>query len=219
MAGLAGYLYSLEYARTRLQGRPNSNKDPEAPQIPIIEHADVKRMLLAQKAAVEGGLALSILCTELVDKLAISESEFERADIELLVIGDGNLRENLEGQVAKELIKAQFIGRVDNPWLKAAAGDLLIVTSASEGDGLVVIEGLQNEIPMLLIDIPDLRRFNFPDKNYCTDSQDFTNRINSFKENLSDLRIPSTFADEILSRRSLATIGNTWEVFLNSIQY
>ena len=85
MAGLAGYLYSLEYARTRLQGRPNSNKDPEAPQIPIIEHADVKRMLLAQKAAVEGGLALSILCTELVDKLAISESEFERADIELLL--------------------------------------------------------------------------------------------------------------------------------------
>lgn len=109
-----------------------------------------------------------------------------------------------------------FLGRVDNPWLEVVPGDLLIVTSMSEGDGLVVIEGLQYGIPMLLIDIPDLRRFNFPDRNYCTDLQDFVDRINSFKENLSALKIPSIVADEILSSRSLAAVGNTWEKFLNS---
>ena len=39
-----------EYARERPQGRPPALKDPSAPQVPIIEHADVRRMLLAQKS-------------------------------------------------------------------------------------------------------------------------------------------------------------------------
>jgi alkylation response protein AidB-like acyl-CoA dehydrogenase len=48
-SGIAGYQYSLQYARARKQGRDPSSKDPLSPMIPIIEHADVKRMLLAQK--------------------------------------------------------------------------------------------------------------------------------------------------------------------------
>lgn len=44
-----------------------SAKDPATPQIPIIEHADVKRMLLAQKSYVEGALALALYCGRLVD--------------------------------------------------------------------------------------------------------------------------------------------------------
>lgn len=65
--GYTGYLKSLEYARGRPQGRPLGVKDPSTPQVPIIEHADVKRMLLAQKAYVEGGLALALYCAKLVD--------------------------------------------------------------------------------------------------------------------------------------------------------
>jgi butyryl-CoA dehydrogenase len=57
-SGIAGYQYSLQYARERKQGRDLKNKDPTSPMIPIIEHADVKRMLLAQKAYAEGSLAL-----------------------------------------------------------------------------------------------------------------------------------------------------------------
>ena len=47
---------SLDYARTRPQGRPSARggKDPTQPQVPIIEHADVRRMLLAQKTYVRG---------------------------------------------------------------------------------------------------------------------------------------------------------------------
>ena len=59
MCGLGGYLSSLDYAHQRLQGRLPNNKDPSSPPVPIIEHADVKRMLLAQKAAVEGAMALT----------------------------------------------------------------------------------------------------------------------------------------------------------------
>ena len=70
MLGLAGYYASLDYARNRAQGRPigSSGKDAAAPQVRIIEHADVKRMLLAQKAYGEGALALALFCARLVDE-------------------------------------------------------------------------------------------------------------------------------------------------------
>ena len=61
MLGYAGYLYSLNYARERPQGRLPDGKTPP-PQVSIIEHADVKRMLLAQ-AYVEG--AFDWVCTPL----------------------------------------------------------------------------------------------------------------------------------------------------------
>ncbi len=65
--GYTGYLKSVQYARERPQGRPLGVRDPSTPQVPIIEHPDVKRMLLAQKAYVEGGLALGLYCAKLVD--------------------------------------------------------------------------------------------------------------------------------------------------------
>ncbi|MDH0865215.1 acyl-CoA dehydrogenase [Mitsuaria sp. GD03876] len=70
MLGYAGYEASLEYARQRPQGRPvtAAGKDAAQPQRPIVEHADVKRMLLAQKSYVEGGLALELFCARLVDE-------------------------------------------------------------------------------------------------------------------------------------------------------
>jgi alkylation response protein AidB-like acyl-CoA dehydrogenase len=70
MLGMAGYHASLDYAKNRLQGRPitGAGKDALAPQSRIIEHADVKRMLLAQKAYCEGALALELYCARLVDE-------------------------------------------------------------------------------------------------------------------------------------------------------
>jgi alkylation response protein AidB-like acyl-CoA dehydrogenase len=66
--GYAGHLASVEYAKQRTQGRPVDAKDPARPQVALIEHADVKRMLLAQKAYVEGALALGLYCWMLVDE-------------------------------------------------------------------------------------------------------------------------------------------------------
>lgn len=70
MLGMAGYYASLDYAKNRPQGRPVGvgGKDAAQPQIRIIEHADVKRMLLAQKAYCEGALALELYCARLVDE-------------------------------------------------------------------------------------------------------------------------------------------------------
>jgi len=71
MLGYAGYEASLDYAKQRPQGRSigPAGKDAAQPQIAIVEHADVKRMLLAQKSYVEGGLALELYCARLVDEL------------------------------------------------------------------------------------------------------------------------------------------------------
>lgn len=71
--GYAGYLTALDYARTRPQGRPVAAKDPNSAMVPIIEHADVRRMLLASKSYVEGGLALELYCGKLVDELQTGE--------------------------------------------------------------------------------------------------------------------------------------------------
>ena len=77
MLGMAGYYASLEYAKTRPQGRPlgAGGKDSSQPQIRIIEHADVKRMLLAQKSYCEGGLALELYCARLVDEQHTAEPQ------------------------------------------------------------------------------------------------------------------------------------------------
>ena len=70
MLGMAGYEASLDYAKNRSQGRPvtGAGKDALAPQSRIIEHADVRRMLLAQKSYCEGALALELYCARLVDE-------------------------------------------------------------------------------------------------------------------------------------------------------
>jgi len=70
MLGLAGYYASLAYARNRTQGRAvgAGGKDASQPPVAIIAHADVRRMLLAQKSYCEGALALELYCARLVDE-------------------------------------------------------------------------------------------------------------------------------------------------------
>jgi butyryl-CoA dehydrogenase len=82
--GYAGFEASLAYAKERRQGRPMGfeGKDPNLPPVRIIEHADVRRMLLAQKAYAEGGLALTLYCARLIDEARTgSESQAREASV------------------------------------------------------------------------------------------------------------------------------------------
>ena len=85
MSGLAGYLYSLDYARNRPQGRHPGIKDPNSPMLPIIEHADIRRLLMEQKVTVEGSIALLSYCTQLVDQQEMAEVAAERERLTLLL--------------------------------------------------------------------------------------------------------------------------------------
>jgi butyryl-CoA dehydrogenase len=75
---LTGYQYSLHYAKERPQGRLPSCKDPDSPPVNIIEHADIRRMLLAQKAYAEGAYALCLLGTQLADDRHTAQTRQER---------------------------------------------------------------------------------------------------------------------------------------------
>lgn len=83
--GIAGYLYSLDYARERRQGRHPDQKDPNSPPVTLIEHADVRRMLLAQRAYAEGSHVLALYAARLVDEgFDESRREVSRLLLELL---------------------------------------------------------------------------------------------------------------------------------------
>ncbi|RBY80344.1 acyl-CoA dehydrogenase [Blastococcus sp. TF02-09] len=83
--GITGYLHALDYARTRTQGRPAGAKDPASPMVPLVEHPDVRRMLLAAKSYAEGGLALGLYCARLVDEEQTADTAEERDRAHLLL--------------------------------------------------------------------------------------------------------------------------------------
>jgi butyryl-CoA dehydrogenase len=81
------YYASLEYAKSRIQGRKMGQKDPNLPPIPIIEHADVKRMLLFQRAVIEGALALIMQCSKYVDfQKILGEADKEKYHLLLEIL-------------------------------------------------------------------------------------------------------------------------------------
>jgi alkylation response protein AidB-like acyl-CoA dehydrogenase len=71
--GYRSHRLSVAYARERLQGRPSGQRS--GPPVAIIEHPDVRRMLLQQKAYVEGALALCLYCARLVDTAEGSQAD------------------------------------------------------------------------------------------------------------------------------------------------
>lgn len=82
--GSAGYLYSLRYARERRQGRHPDQKDPTAPPVALIEHADVRRMLLQQRCYVEGAQVLALQAALLVDRAHDADAGVRRDSALLL---------------------------------------------------------------------------------------------------------------------------------------
>ncbi|WP_322012138.1 acyl-CoA dehydrogenase [Paraburkholderia sp. J12] len=85
MLGYRGYLASLDYARERRQGRAPTEKRADAPPVALIGHADIRRMLIAQKASVEGGYALCLYAARLVDEQRTADDPAARADAALLL--------------------------------------------------------------------------------------------------------------------------------------
>jgi len=84
MIGYRGYLESLSYAKERPQGRKPTEKNPNSPQVNIIEHADVRRMLLAQKSFVEGAMGLCFYSACLVDDAETASGD-EKQNAEILL--------------------------------------------------------------------------------------------------------------------------------------
>jgi butyryl-CoA dehydrogenase len=78
--GYQSYLHARSYARERPQGRLPGNKDPHTAQVRLVEHADVRRMLLQQKVYAEGSLALCLYASSLAEDAHSAMTEQERCE-------------------------------------------------------------------------------------------------------------------------------------------
>jgi len=81
----ASFQTALAYAKDRVQMRGTVRKDPSKAADPIIVHADVRRMLLTQKALAEGGRLLNYFCAQQVDISHSSDSAEQRQQSETLL--------------------------------------------------------------------------------------------------------------------------------------
>jgi glycosyltransferase involved in cell wall biosynthesis len=136
------------------------------------------------------------------------------ANLPGLIIGDGELSPTLMDFVDSNELPVEFVGQVQLPWEMIGKGDLLIVSSAYEGDGLVVVEALQQQVPFLLSDIPEFRRFDFSENVYCSSIDDFLQRVEKYRENLDSLLASKEKKDQILMNRRIEKIGQEWITFL-----
>jgi len=133
----------------------------------------------------------------------------------VVVIGDGVLRNQLEQKSIDLGIEANFKGFMSQPWELLSFGDLLLVPSLYEGDGLVIVEAIARKVPIILNDIADLRRFDLPDKHYCLGVNDFASRISHFSSSINSLVVSKEKTDDILSNRDPNEIAKKWISFLS----
>jgi glycosyltransferase involved in cell wall biosynthesis len=112
----------------------------------------------------------------------------------------------------------EFLGYVSDPWDYFEDSDLLIVPSVFEGDGLVVVEALMRGIPFLLSDIPDLRRFELPEINYCKSVDDFSGTVLNNLVSLDKLKVSRDTVKNITSNRDPRFVAEQWTKLLKELR-
>ena len=116
---------------------------------------------------------------------------------DLILIGDGESLDSVLKECRENSVQVTSHGFVKNPWQLVPPNSLLLNPSGSEGDGLVVIEAVLGNVPFLISDIAEFRRFGFPDRNYCSVVDDFIDSIASYEAKLYELEIPKETSREL----------------------
>jgi len=128
----------------------------------------------------------------------------------VVFIGVGEMMSQLKILAKKFGVSAEFSGWVKNPWNLIGAHDLVIVPSEHEGDGLVVVEAILRQVPLLLSDIPDFRRFNLPNINYCASLSEFVSTTEQNRNSLSSLRPPLKAKQILEEHRNIDKVVDSW---------
>ena len=124
------------------------------------------------------------------------------------IFGDGDLRELISNEYKK---CARLHGFVPDPWRTISQGQLLLVASEYEGDGLVVVEGILAGLPILLSDVPDLRYFGLPDEHYFGTYEELVLKMNDFLDgNVAKYFPPESKLHEIRLLRDPNYIAQQW---------
>ena len=141
----------------------------------------------------------------------------KKTDLPLVYFGEGRMKDSLMAKSLQDGIAATFPGFVNNPWEQIGFGDLLVIPSMFEGDGLVLVESLAHGVPLLANAVPDLLRFELPKKNYCKSPSEFAERILEYSEKLEELVVPEETSLKILRTRAPAEVAERWIDFLNTL--
>lgn len=131
-----------------------------------------------------------------------------------LILGVGPMQAELMSQTSRHRLDIEFLGYKKDPWEFLSKGDLVIVPSQSEGDGLVIVEAIQKGFPLLMSDIKDFRRFGFQPDLLCGSVQEFTARIKAASVDERPIYISENIVHQILQTRNKTFITQEWERFL-----
>lgn len=141
----------------------------------------------------------------------------KQTNLPIRIFGDGLLKSELQEYAQINNIDIEFAGFVLNPWAFFSEGDLLLVPSSFEGDGLVVVEAITNRIPLIVNNIPDLNRFKLEKRNYAASAEEFSKVI---LENLNMIELFVTKelkTLEILEDRDPIKVSQKWSEFLDTL--
>jgi glycosyltransferase involved in cell wall biosynthesis len=130
-----------------------------------------------------------------------------------LVIGGGPMLRDLKMRFTDQV---DFIGHSLEPWSFIKRGDLLVVTSDYEGDGLVVTEAIIKGVPLIIRDNDDLRRFGLDEKNYALNLESFVEKISSSTD-ISNFVVQDQIRVDTSRQRSVESIAEKWEDLLNGL--
>jgi glycosyltransferase involved in cell wall biosynthesis len=190
-----------------------SKQIPKVIKNPVITQSDLpeKQKVLIKRINFVGRLS--------VEKQPSWLNEIAReTSLPARFIGDGILMQELQQSTKDLKSKVEFLGYVSNPWEYFEDSDILIVPSLFEGDGLVIVEAVLRGVPILLNDIPDLRRFQLPEINYCSDVNEFSQTILSNLESVEKFIVSKDTVEVITSSRDPKFVANQWSDFLKELQ-
>ena len=138
-----------------------------------------------------------------------------RTNLPFLFIGSGDRLNELQTLAKSISAHGDFLGHQLNPWEHVREGDVLLVPSLFEGDGLTALEGMQLGIPMLLADIPAFRRFGVPEQIYCDSETEFVEALQTKK--LVDLIVPEATTSKCMNGRQPEQVGEMWMSYIDNL--
>jgi len=141
-----------------------------------------------------------------------------RVKLPALALGDGEDLVSLIERAQELKVNLSTPGFTQFPWRAISDGDLLVIPSRYEGDGLVVIEALQRNVPFIVSDIPEFRRFGLPFFNYASGTDEFVNAIIAHQESTAAFQVSSKEVVSILSLRDINLIGKDWENLIEELE-
>ena len=135
----------------------------------------------------------------------------------VLFIGDGVDKEEVSKIARTNKVETKMVGFKENPWELVDSGDLLLVPSRYEGDGLVVIEALQRNVPLLISNISEFLRFDLPKHNYACKDTEYSNLILTNKSDILKFRVSPSRASKALLQRDIETVCDNWSSLINDL--